>query len=321
MKIANNGSFPWRGLPEGEAWAAMRATAASAPDEEKAARDRATRAAVRAQIAAGCDLPSDGRIGRHDPVAATVMGLAGIELGPERDGFPGGGRAYRVPVVRGEISWKGALVAEDHLFASQGVDRPVKPILTGPATLARLVEDHAYGEPNALAMGLAIALNQEVRALQASGAGVIQIDEPGLAAHPEDMPIFARLFEVLGRGVSATLVLHLEGASIAAIAPGLGRLKRLGCLSLDCVAAPENLAAIEAAALPETTLVGLGLVGGGAPPESAGAIAERLRAAPHLPPVERLILGTGPDLGTLDAPEAAARLRTLVEVRRLLTGV
>jgi 5-methyltetrahydropteroyltriglutamate--homocysteine methyltransferase len=321
MKIANNGSFPWRGLPEGEAWAATRMAAAGAPDEEKAARDRATRAAVQAQIAAGCDLPSDGRIGRHDPVAATVLDLEGIELGPERDGYPGGGRAYRVPVVRGEISWKGALVAEDHLFASQGVDRAVKPILIGPATLARLAEDHAYGEPNALAMGLAIALNQEVRALQAAGAGIIQIDEPALAAHPGEMPLFARLWEVLGRGVSATLVLHLEGASIAAIAPGLGRLKRLGCLSLDCVAAPGNLEAIEAAALPETTLVGLGLVGGGAPPVSAEELAARVRAARHLPPAARLVLGTGPDLGTLDAPEAAARLRALVEVRRLLTGV
>ena len=320
MKIANNGSFPWRGLPEGEAWAAARAAGTGAPDDDKAARDRATRAAVRAQIAAGCDLPSDGRIGRLAPVAATVAGLEGIELGDERAGFPGGGRPYRVPVVRGEIAWRGALVAEDHLFASQGIDRPVKAILTGPATLARLAEDHAYGEPNALAMGLAIALNQEARALQASGASVIQIDEPGLAAHPEDMPIFARLFEVLGRGVSATLVLHLEGASIAAIAPGLGRLKRLGCLSVDCVAAPENLAALAAAALAETTLVGLGLVGADGPAADPAAIAARLRAAPHLPPPERIVLGNGPDLGALTATEAVARFQALVEARRLLTN-
>jgi 5-methyltetrahydropteroyltriglutamate--homocysteine methyltransferase len=224
-----------------------------------------------------------------------------------------------VPVVRGEIAWKGALVAEDHLFASQGIDRPVKPILVGPYTLGRLAEDHAYGEPNALAMGLAIGLNQELRALQAAGAAVIQIDEPGLAAHPEEMPIFARLFEVLGRGVQATLVLHLEGASIAAIAPGLGRLKRLGCLSLDCVAAPENLAAIEAAELPESTLLGLGLIGLG-PADDPGAIAARLRAARHLPPPGRIVLGTGPDLGALTAPEAAARFEALVAARRLLLG-
>jgi 5-methyltetrahydropteroyltriglutamate--homocysteine methyltransferase len=324
MITTNNGSFPWRGLPLGEAWRQAQEAARDGADHSarlKEARDRLTRQAIEAQAAAGCDLPTDGRVGRDDPGASTIAGLAGVEAGPERAGYPAGGRGFKVPVVRGEVSWKGALVAEDHLFAAQGAGRPVKPILTGPYTLALIAEDHAYGDPMALAMALAAALNQELRALQASGASVIQVDEPAILGPAADFPIFTRVWEVLGRGVQSTMVLHLEGGDIQGVWPGLLRLKRLGCLSVDCVTVPGNLDLLQSEASPEGLSLGLGLVGGlDDGRETAEAVAGRVRRASALPPAARLVLGTGPDLGRLDTATAVARLRALDGARRLIAA-
>jgi len=317
MKVTNNGSFPWRGTPLGDALERERGQAAEAAAPEggvREARDRVARQAVAAQAEAGCDLVTDGLARRDEPVAEVAARLAGVEAGAWRG--EGRGR-YRVPIVREEVAWKDPILVEDYLFAAAGAAAQVKVVLTGPFTLAQRAEDHAYGDPMALGMALATALNQELRALQAAGCGFIQVDEPDLLARPDAFPIFTRIWEVLGRGVGATLAIHLEGGSIAPIAAGLGRLKRLGCLSVDCVSHPENLAAAAAAPLHEGAALSLGLAGAvPGDPGNAGDLVERLRATAGLPPSERLLIGPAADLGGLSFREAGDRLAWLASVRR-----
>ena len=322
MKVTNNGSYPWRGTSLGEELERLRGVAAADRPESawREARDRVARQAVQAQIDAGCDLVTDGLARRDEPVAEVVARLQGCEAGPEKsEGATGKGR-YRVPIVRGEVAWKEPVLVEDYLFAATGSAVPVKVVLTGPFTIAHLAEDHAYGDPMALAMALATALNQELRALHGAGASFIQIDEPGLLERPDAFPLFTRVWEVLGRGVGATLAIHLEGGSIAPIATGLGRLKRLGCLSVDCVS-HENLEAAASAPLHDNALLALGLVGGEAgEPGDAGDTAERLKGTAGLPETGRLFVGPASDLGGLSFEDAAERIRWLAEVRRRFDG-
>jgi methionine synthase II (cobalamin-independent) len=317
MRVTNNGSFPWRGTPLGDALERLRPAADAGGGDAgwREARDRVARQAVAAQAEAGCDLVTDGLARRDETLADVVTRLQGVEAGPERTDAVRG--RVRVPIVRNEVAWKEPLLVEDYLFAAAGSKAAVKVVLTGPFTIAHHAEDHAYGEPMALAMALATALNQELRALQAAGCDFVQVDEPALLAHPEGFPIFTRVWEVLGRGIGARLAIHLEGGSIASIATGLGRLKRLGCLSVDCVSHPENLAAAAAAPLHDGALLSLGVVS--ARPEDPGdpgAVADRLRATPGLPATERLLVGPAADLGGLSFPEAGARLEWLASVRR-----
>lgn len=316
MKVTNNGSYPWRGTELGEALERLRGAMGGDRSESawREARDRVARQAVAAQAAAGCDLVTDGLARRDEAVAEVVSRLQGCESGPEKST---GTKRYRVPIVRGEVSWKEPVLVEDYLFASTGSGVAVKVVLTGPFTIAHLAEDHAYGDPMALAMALATGLNQELRALHGAGASFIQLDEPGLLERPDAFPIFTRVWEVLGRGVGATLAIHLEGGDIAPIAAGLGRLKRLGCLSVDCVSHPGNLAAAAAAPLHDGALLSLGLVGADAGgPEDAGAAAERLRGTAGLPESGRLFIGPAADLGGLSFEAAAEKLKWLGEVRR-----
>src|SRR5262249_8244409 len=122
----------------------------------------------------------------------------------------------------------------------------------------------------------------------------------------------------LGRGVTATLCLHLEGSDISGLYPGITRLKRLGCLSLDCVGGRASLALLDPSAVPATLTIGLGLVDGraarGETPEESASI---LRSAAGLPSPERILLGTASDLGALPPEVAFAKLQSLARARDL----
>lgn len=320
MIATNNGPFPWRGGPAGRALeAALRGGGAPAPEEIRLLQDRVTREMTDAQVAAGLDLVTDGMVRWPDPTSLLVTHLGGLQAGPRRDGLPGGGGPYTVPVVTGDVSWAHPILTEDYLFAAQGCQRPVKPVLIGPYTLARLAEDPVYRDPMALAMSLATALNQELRSLQTAGASFVQIDEPAILLHPSEFPIFSRIWEVLGRGISAAMCLHLEGGDAAALYPGIARLKRLGCLSLDAVNGRNGLGAFGEARWPEGLRVGLGVVHGrDARVETPEEIEALVRSVPGLPPPERVLLGTASSLADLPADTAAAKLRALAEAARRL---
>ena len=305
MLATNNGSFPWKGAgPTGT------------PDG--AVLDRVTREVLRAQARAGLDLLTDGLVRRQDPVSHVAGRLEGVTLGDTLTGFPGSGAPYRVPIVAAEVAWRRPILSEDFLFAADGSPRPVKPVLVGPYTLARVAQDRAYNDRMALAMGLAIALNLELRALQAAGATWLQIDEPAILQAKEDFPLFTRLWEVLGRGVTATLCLHLEGGDIVGLYPGIARLKRLGCLSLDCVGGRASLSLLGSTSPPGTLKIGLGLVDGRTSRvESPDEIVATLRSSMGLPPPDNVLLGTASDLGSLSPEVAFAKLQSLARARDL----
>src|SRR5262249_1777484 len=134
----------------------------------------------------------------------------------------------------------------------------------------------------------------------------------------EDFPTFTRLWEVLGRGVKLSLCLHLEGGDVLGIYPGLTGLKRLACLSLDCVRGRGSLDLLKKSPFPETLMLGLGLIDGGSPgiepPEETAAV---VRPTPGLPPAEKILLGTASDLGGLPHEVALAKLRALAGARNL----
>jgi 5-methyltetrahydropteroyltriglutamate--homocysteine methyltransferase len=314
----NNGPFPWRGGPAGRALEEALKDGGPAPEEVRLLQDRVTREAIDSQIAAGLDLVTDGMVRAPDPTALPAALVGGLAAGPRREGYPAGG-PYTVPIVTDEVAWRRPILTEDYLFASRGCPRPVKPVLTGPYTLARLAEDRAYGDPMALATALAAALNQELRSLQAAGATLIQIDEPACLLEPAEFPIFSRVWEVLGRGITTPLALHLEGGDAGPLFAGIARLKRLACLSLDTVRGRAGLASFAAVRWPDGLRLGLGVVDGrDARVESADEIAAVVRSIPGLPPPDRILLGTAASLGDLPPDTAAAKLRGLAEAARRL---
>ncbi len=324
MIATNIGSLPWRGGPlADDLERALRGHAEGtiAPEELQQVQDRATRQAVQAQIDAGLDHVTDGLVRRGDPISHVSRRFAGVTAGEEKDGCPGIRGTYRVPRVEDAIAWSGPILVEDYLFAKEGVDRSIKVVLTGPFTLAKVAEDRAYDDPNALAMGMATALNQEIRALQEAGVTMVQIDEPALLVNKSEFPVFTRLWEVLGRGVTADLALHLPGGDVSGLYPGLLRLKRLAWLSLDLVAGRASLDLFRKHPQLEGPGLGLGLIDSGSESiEDPDALASLIKSTQGIPPPDRLWIGPATDLSGLSHPLALDKLRSAARAARLVDG-
>src|SRR5207244_12076401 len=74
-------------------------------------------------------------------------------------------------------------------FARPNSKAAVKAVLTGPLTLASLALDKYYRNKKKLTLDFANALGEEASALVRAGAAHIQVDEPILTRHPEDLSI------------------------------------------------------------------------------------------------------------------------------------
>ncbi|MHC4469482.1 MAG: hypothetical protein ACYS99_00830 [Planctomycetota bacterium] len=154
---------------------------------------------VREQIAAGVELVTDGQVRWYDPVSHVASSLENVRVGGLLRFFDTN-YLFRQPIVEGEPRWIRPLLGEDVEFAVACSTRPVKGMLTGPYTTARLsvVNDPDFRDDiPKLTMAFAHAFANEVEAMAEAGAKVIQVDEPMILAHPEDTSVLREAMELL----------------------------------------------------------------------------------------------------------------------------
>jgi 5-methyltetrahydropteroyltriglutamate--homocysteine methyltransferase len=153
-------------------------------------------------------------------------------------------------------------LADEFVFAQAKSPVPVKSVLTGPYTLARnsLAETGGAAGFAALLEAYTAALAEEVGALAAAGAGLIQVEEPSLLDRPEDFPLVAESLAALAaRRGPAQLALALYFGDPA---PLYDRLQTLpvDLLALDFTYSPSLAETV--AARGTAKALGLGLVDG-----------------------------------------------------------
>ena len=151
---------------------------AAAGDEAEALFVRATHAAVRDQVEAGIDIPTDGEMRRENYVHYHCRHLNGIDFSRLTEHVMRGHYRARVPTVTGPIAATAPFLPHDWRIAQAATRRPVKTTLPGPLTIADSLVDRHYGDSSALAADLAAALNAEIRALAEAGCRHVQVDEP-----------------------------------------------------------------------------------------------------------------------------------------------
>jgi len=91
-----------------------------------------------------------------------------------------GSRCVKPPVIYGDVSRSGPMTVTWATYAASLTDKPVKGMLTGPATILcwSFVRDDQPREVSR--RQIALAIRDEVADLEAAGLRVIQIDEPAL---------------------------------------------------------------------------------------------------------------------------------------------
>lgn len=194
---------------------------------------------IREQIEAGMEVVTDGLIRWYDPYSHFCRGLEGATINGLLRLFDTN-VYFRQPVVKGPIRRKASVILPEYEFARSVSPRPVKPVLTGPYTLARgSILEGGYRSAHELALAYALVLAVEVRELSRAGAQLIQIDEPAIVRHPEDLNVLEAALAVVGRERGAArLLLHLSFGDVAPLYRDLQALP-VDALGLDFTYSPK----------------------------------------------------------------------------------
>ncbi len=280
-------------------------------DHLEAAQDDATRVAIGDLERAGVDIITDGEIRRESYSNRFATALEGIDL--ERPGqvISGHGIATPVPRVVGPIRRIRPVQVRDVEFLRAHTDRRIKVTVPGPFTLAQQAQNEYYPDREPLAMDYATCVNQEVKAMFAAGADIVQLDEPWLRQNPDEARQYAaQAIDQALEGAPGPTALHLCFGYAAVVQDkptGYAFLTELEHTVVDQIsieaAQPQLDLAILQAFTTKTIILGV-LDLGDPQVETPEVVAARIRAAlPHVPP-ERLIVA--PDCGMKYLPRETA---------------
>ena len=301
--------------------------------QREAAQDDGTRLAIRDLERAGIDIITDGEIRRESYSNRFALALDGIDLERpgEAAGRNGGGRKMPVPRVAGRIKWRGPVEARDAAFLVAETGRVTKITLPGPFTLAQQVQNDFYKDDEEMAMDYAIAVNQELHAIKATGIDIVQLDEPWLQARPEKANRYGvRVINRALEGIAGPTAIHLcmGYAHVVSDKPShYSFLTQLADCTVDQISIEAAQPKMDLAVLKELnrkTII-LGVIDLGTHTiETADEVAQRIeRVLPHVA-AEHVM--PAPDCGMKYMPRAVAfgKLKALADgaalVRKKLAG-
>lgn len=322
--LTNTGSYPRIGdTPDKQL---LRRTIAQWERGEKTAEELAaaerelTRTAIEEQTAAGLELVTDGQISWYDPISHLAGKLAGVKINGLLRFFDTN-FYFRQPVVEARLARQNGLIVSEFEQARSLSSRPVKPVLTGPYTLAKfsIVQHERYKNFETLALAYAEILAQEVTALAAAGAGIIQVDEPAILKFPGEYPIFANALAVLAKTKGAAkLALY---AYFGDAEPLYARFQDLDvdAIGLDFTYNPRLVDVV--ASVGSAKALGLGLIDGrNTRREDAKTVVAALEKM--LPKIRHSDSYLNPSCGLeyLPRDRAFEKLKNMAAIKRALEG-
>ncbi|MBI4337042.1 MAG: methylcobamide--CoM methyltransferase [Chloroflexi bacterium] len=272
--------------------------------------DQVTIEVLEEQARAGVDMVTDGQVRWEDSQTYLARRLGGFSINGLIRYFDTN-TYYRQPVVEGLVEWREPITVRDFLFAKEHSSRPVKPVLPGPYTLARLSHDRHYHNLDALTLALAVVLNSEAKELEKAGATIIQFDEPAILRHKGDFSLFQKAMEALARGLRAKLALYTYFGDVSGLVPLFFQLP-FQAFGLDFVMGPKNYDLL--AGFPASKELGLGIVDArNTRLEAAEELAGAVRRVSAVVPGERLYLNPSCGLEFLPRDTAYRKLARMVE--------
>jgi 5-methyltetrahydropteroyltriglutamate--homocysteine methyltransferase len=286
--------------------------------EWRTVEDETAVGVVREQAAAGLDVVTDGQVRWYDPISHLARHCEHVQI----DGllrYFDTNFYFRQPVVSGPIRRTEPVLRREFEVARDATDRMVKPVLTGPYTLAcGSILEGGYRDRRELARAYAEVLAQEVADLVHAGAALIQVDEPALLRHPEDADVVRECLAVLAaeRG-RAHLGLYTYFGDALPLWDELMAMP-VEVLGLDLTYGPKLVDRIAEGGAGKMLVLGA-IDGRNTRLETRETIFPILdRAVPHLaPPVA---LGPSCGLELLPRERARAKLETMVRLAREYAG-
>lgn len=201
-------------------------------DDLMEAENDAVIAVVREQELAGIDIPSDGEQRREEMVEYFAERLGGFKFyGPVR---VWGNNYFNKPAVVDKIVYKEPITLSEYLFLRKvSTRRIVKVTITGPYTIADWSFNEYYSTKEELVKELSSIINKELKMLADNGALFIQIDEPALTTHPDEVEWALELIDRTADNINAKIGLHVCYSNYRLLMPQLDNLRNISQLLLE----------------------------------------------------------------------------------------
>ncbi|MBG6236235.1 5-methyltetrahydropteroyltriglutamate--homocysteine methyltransferase [Pedobacter sp. CAN_A7] len=178
--------------------------------------EQATIEAIRWQEEIGLDVLVHGEFERNDMVEYFGEQLEGFLFTKYGWVQSYGSRCVKPPVIYGDVSRPNDMTVRWSKFAAAQTDKPMKGMLTGPVTILQwsFVRDD---QPREVTTNqIALAIRDEVLALEHSGIGIVQIDEAAIreglplrkAKHPHYLNWAVKAFRITASGVQDKTQIH-----------------------------------------------------------------------------------------------------------------
>ncbi|MBO2697609.1 5-methyltetrahydropteroyltriglutamate--homocysteine S-methyltransferase [Shewanella algae] len=145
-----------------------------------------TRDTIERQLKLGIDVLVHGEAERNDMVEYFGEQLDGVGFTKQGWVQSYGSRCVKPPLIYADVTRPKAMTVDWAEYAQSLTDRPVKGMLTGPVTILHWSFAREDISREQIATQLALAIRDEVVALERAGIGIIQIDEP---AFREGLPL------------------------------------------------------------------------------------------------------------------------------------
>jgi 5-methyltetrahydropteroyltriglutamate--homocysteine methyltransferase len=181
-----------------------------------AAIEQATIEAIRWQEVIGLDVLVHGEFERNDMVEYFGEQLAGFLFTKNGWVQSYGSRCVKPPVIYGDVTRPKDMTVRWSNFAQANTTHLMKAMLTGPVTILQWSFVRDDQPRSATTNQIALAIRDEVVALEENGIRVIQIDEPaireGLPLRKKDWPAYldwaVKAFRISASGVQDQTQIH-----------------------------------------------------------------------------------------------------------------
>jgi 5-methyltetrahydropteroyltriglutamate--homocysteine methyltransferase len=165
---------------------------------------------VREQERAGIDIVTDGEQTRRHFVTSFIEALDGVDFDHKKVVRIRERYDAAVPVVVGKVARRHPVFVDDAAFLRAQTTRRVKYTLPGPLTMVDTLFDAHYRSREKLAWAFAEILNEEARAIEATGVDVIQFDEPAFNVYFDQVRDFGiAALERAAQGLSCKTAVHI----------------------------------------------------------------------------------------------------------------
>lgn len=149
-------------------------------EEYKAFNRNKIKECIALQEKLGIDVLVHGEFERNDMVEYFGEFLKGFLFTEKAWVQSYGTRCVKPPIIWDDISRSHPITVEYSAYAQSLTEKPVKGMLTGPITIYNWSFPREDISAQETVMQIALAIREEVLALEASGIKIIQIDEPAL---------------------------------------------------------------------------------------------------------------------------------------------